>query len=323
MPVRVPAWRKAPSVSLQVNPLARYRTPSTEEESEAMQVTVAICSFNAQHYLQACLDSLVAQSRQPDEVLVIDGGSKDGSLQLLELYRERYGWIRWQSQQGGPGLAVARNEAIESATCELISFLDVDARADSDWVARVLETFESRPDVAGIGGPGREASQGPPDDFRGVYYQQTWGTVPFEPARFLFGLNSHYRRAVLLSAKGFDVRFLSSGEDVELGLRLTSLGHRLIYEPTIVVTHARVDTWQSLYKMVDRWIYYGKLAEKLHGQLPSHSLLFLTLRWAYGCLRWSTLQAPQARYRPSGWWRRPYLMAIETRAWWRAQQSPL
>ncbi|HXE73228.1 MAG TPA: glycosyltransferase, partial [Candidatus Nitrosotenuis sp.] len=271
--------------------------------------------------LDDCLASLVAQTEPPDEVLVVDGGSRDGSRQIVERYAAGAPFqLRWLDQGPVPGLAQARNQGVRAARGEIVSFLDVDARAHPQWVARTRRRFAERPDVAGVGGQGREVGTTPADRFRAVHFQQGWGPRLREDVVYLWGLCSHYRREALQAVGLFDTRFRGSGEDVEMGLRLREAGYRLLYDPEILVDHARRDDWRSLGQMMDRWAYYGHIAQLRHGR-GRHSPLFFWARFVYLCLRWLWRDAPRQAGRLAGWWRRPLYYFIETRAVLRAQRD--
>lgn len=281
-------------------------------------LAVVVCTYNAAGYLAECLDSLLAQTDQPDDILVVDGDSQDGSRELLERYGlHSEGRIRWRLQGPVRGLAEARNQGLAHTNSDVISFIDVDARARPDWVEVARRRFAGDPGLGGLGGQGVEVGTSPADRFRSAYYSQTWGSLP-KKVPFLFGLNSHYRRPALQAIGGFDRRFLSSGEDVFAGLKLTQLGWRLEHDPELVVYHARRDDWASLKSMVYRWSYYGRLAKlSVGGELRSP--LFWPVWLTYRVLRWAFSELPAHSLKLEGWWRRPLLLLEEARAAHRAQ----
>lgn len=284
-------------------------------------LSVVLCTWNAVAYLEDCLDSLQAQQDPPDEVLVVDGGSRDGSRERVELFAARVSFpVRWLDQGPEPGLAVARNVGIREATGRVISFIDVDARARPDWVGRVRRAFQEDPGLTGLGGQGVEVGSSPADRFRAAYFTQGWGPRPLDQAPFLFGLCSHYRREALLEAGLYDPGFRSSGEDVEMGLKLRARGHRLRYDPEVVVFHARRDDWASLEKMVDRWAYYGHLAQLRHGR-GRRPAAFYWARLAWLVARWLVRDAFRTARTLEGWWRRPLYDLVETRAVLRASRD--
>jgi len=288
-----------------------------------LRVSVILCTRNAAHYLNDCLLSLQEQQEAPHEILVVDGNSQDGSADVLTHFQEKMeGRLRWFDQGQPGGLAAARNRGVESATGDIVAFIDVDARACPEWVRVCRQRFEQDPQLAGLGGQGIEVTVSDADRFRGRYYQQSWGSRPKNKVLFLFGLSSSYRREAVLAAGGFDERFLGSGEDVDLGLRLGKLGYRLEYDPRMLVFHARRDDWASLAHMADRWSYFGRQAALVNGYRPRPWIFWVA--WVpFAALRQLMRDLLHLRELPRGWWRRAYFHFVEARAAWRGQKDHL
>lgn len=94
------------------------------------KVSVIVPVFNTEQYLERCLDSLVNQTLEDIEIVIIDDGSTDKSLQILERYKEKYrNKILLISKENG-GQGAARNMGITKCTGEYIGFLDSDDYAD-------------------------------------------------------------------------------------------------------------------------------------------------------------------------------------------------
>ncbi len=88
------------------------------------------------------LDSLRSQTRRPDEVVICDGGSTDGTVRCIEGYANRGLPIRLVKT--GPALpGRARNLAIRAARFELIALTDAGIRPDPRWLERLLAPFET------------------------------------------------------------------------------------------------------------------------------------------------------------------------------------
>lgn len=94
-------------------------------------VTIVIPTFNSERYLSAALESVLAQTYSPIEVLLIDAGSQDNTAAIAKAY----GSVELR-QQAGKGLADARNTGIRTARGELIAFLD----SDDCWVPHKLSS---------------------------------------------------------------------------------------------------------------------------------------------------------------------------------------
>lgn len=98
-----------------------------------MKLSVIVPVYNSERYLQKCLDSLVAQTIDDYEIILINDGSKDGSLSIIESYVNQYsGLIRALTVENG-GQGRARNIGIEMARGDCLGFTDSD-----DWVDREM-----------------------------------------------------------------------------------------------------------------------------------------------------------------------------------------
>lgn len=107
-------------------------------------VSVIIPSFNHAPYLQECVDSVLAQDHAALEVIVVDDGSSDGSLDILRSYGER---IQLLQQQRGRQ-ARARNLALGVARGEFIAFLDSDDRYRPGRISAAVAAFHAQPQAA-------------------------------------------------------------------------------------------------------------------------------------------------------------------------------
>jgi glycosyltransferase involved in cell wall biosynthesis len=111
-------------------------------------VTAAITTYNRAAFLPGALESIRAQTRAPDEVLVVDDGSTDDTGDVLAAYADG---VRVVTQPNG-GRSAARNTAVLEARGELISFLDSDDRWLPDKLEREIPRFESRPRLGMVHG---------------------------------------------------------------------------------------------------------------------------------------------------------------------------
>lgn len=105
-------------------------TLTTQEQ--ANKISVIIPLYNKANYICPCLDSVLQQTVQPGEIIVIDDGSTDGSADLVErTYGEKLKLIR----QTNGGESIARNTGIENAKLDYIALLD----ADDVWCPEYLD----------------------------------------------------------------------------------------------------------------------------------------------------------------------------------------
>lgn len=106
-------------------------------------VSVMIGVYNGAPYLGEAIESVLAQTHEPVELIVVDDGSTDGSGAIAEAYGPRLRCIR---QERG-GMAAARNSAVEAAGGEFFAFLDADDRFPPSKLERQLEIFEQDPEL--------------------------------------------------------------------------------------------------------------------------------------------------------------------------------
>lgn len=107
------------------------------------KVSVVIPVYNAEKYLGECLDSVLGQTLREIEVICIDDGSTDSSLELLKEYADKDDRISVFAQ-GNCGLAETRNRGIEKARGEYIEFLDSDDWLEPQALKRLYETSSER-----------------------------------------------------------------------------------------------------------------------------------------------------------------------------------
>lgn len=112
-------------------------------------VSILIPCHNAERWISQCIESALAQTWPEKEVIVVDDGSTDGSLAVIQGFGER---IRWES---GPnrGGNVARNRLLELARGEWLQYLDADDWLMPEKVAHQMRFLAQHPDTDVVYGP--------------------------------------------------------------------------------------------------------------------------------------------------------------------------
>ncbi|MDN5396283.1 MAG: glycosyltransferase [Chryseobacterium sp.] len=107
-----------------------------------MMVSIIVPVYNVENYLAKCLDSLVNQSLQTIEIIVVDDGSKDGSGLIIEEYARNFpDKIKAFSKENG-GLSDARNFGLEKASGKYIGFVDSDDYVTEKMFAEMMQLAE-------------------------------------------------------------------------------------------------------------------------------------------------------------------------------------
>ena len=217
------------------------------------KVSVYVPACNAAKVLATCLEGLLAQTLLPDEILVIDDGSRDASAEI----GARYPGVQVIRHPFNKGLAAARNTAMHAARNELVASLDADCIAHPEWLAELARHL-SVPPLCGVGGKLIEGFQGTvADRWRAVHMPQHWGDSPVLNPQFLFGSNNLFRRSAVLDVHGYDESLRTNGEDVDLCSRLRKKGYDLLYVPSAQATHLRRDSVRSILDTYWRWWRFG------------------------------------------------------------------
>jgi len=235
---------------MQLQVACREQAPAT-----GPLVSVAICTRNRSESIGATLASLMRQTYQDYEILVVDNAPSDDATRRI--VQANYPDVRYILEPH-PGLDRARNRAIHEARGELLAYIDDDAIADPRWLESIVAAFD-RPDVMCITGfvaPARldTAAQ---ELFERFGYSKGFYRLDFNlhapPPEPLFpykgyhgtGCNSAFRRSVFKSIGLFDPRLdmgtpVPGGGDHDMFTRIIRAGHTLRYEPSAVVYHDHI-----------------------------------------------------------------------------------
>ena len=225
-------------------PTSNLQPPTSNLQPPA---SIIIPNWNGAHHLPTCLDSLRRQSYPSFEVIVVDNGSSDGSLELLG---RDYPEMRVVTLPENRGFAGGVNAGIREAQGEIIAVFNNDAEADSRWLEKLAGALARYPE-AGMATPkvllfDRREVINTAGDFYGVdgvpgnrgVWQRDEGQFDLEEYVFgAAGVAAAYRRAMLDEVGLFDEEFFSFCEDVDLAWRAQLAGWKCVYVPTAVVYH--------------------------------------------------------------------------------------
>ncbi len=104
------------------------------------KVSVIVTVLNEGDSVHKLLDSLVSQTRQPDEVVIVDGGSTDDTLQRVSAYGSKLPLK--VLVEPGANISQGRNRAVREASNEVIASTDAGVRLDPQWLQKLVEPFD-------------------------------------------------------------------------------------------------------------------------------------------------------------------------------------
>lgn len=110
-------------------------------------ISVIIPVYNASKYLNDCLESIIAQDiKYPFEIICVNDGSKDNSLEILESYSSKYDFIK-VIDQSNSGSTLARNTGINNASGDWILFVDSDDKLPKDALSNLFIPEADKHDI--------------------------------------------------------------------------------------------------------------------------------------------------------------------------------
>jgi glycosyltransferase involved in cell wall biosynthesis len=231
-------------------------------DAASPKISVIIAVFNGEKTLQQCLDSVVTQSYLNVELIVIDGGSTDGTVDLLQ---ENQASISYWISEPDRGIYNAWNKALAKATGEWICFLGAD---DFLWDEKVLERMDT-------------ALKGIPADIRIAYGQimllnqdgqslfsigDRWEKVKkrFKRVMCIPHPGLMHRRSLFQVHGQFDESFQIAG-DYELLLRELKSA-KAVFVPGLILTGMRQGGISSNPKSAIKSLFEMRRAQRMHGQ---------------------------------------------------------
>jgi len=206
-----------------------------------LKFSVIVCAHNEARYLGPCLHSLLAQSRQPDEILVINNASTDDTAVVAK----RVPGVR-VIDEPRKGLVMARETGRREATGDILVYVDADCRAPLGWLGRIERHFERDPTLVALSGPYRFYDW----DWVGRAliraYDYTLAPLTQGLVKHVLGIGTVFyggnfaaSRAGLERINGFDTSIEFHGEDTNIGRRLLTVGKVSLFHDCYLFTSAR------------------------------------------------------------------------------------
>ena len=213
-------------------------------------VSIVLVTYNDERFLPEYLRRLDATTYEPRELIVVDNGSTDATLELLRARRNRLHLIE---NAPSVGFGAACNQAAELAQGELLVFMNADVWVTPDWLAQLVKRMQEQAD-AGIVSPVTLP----------VYKGVEPSEQPYRDVAAVPGCAMMVRRSAWDELGGFEPHFFLTWEDTELCWRARLAGWRVLEDLEAHVWHLGRGSWR-------RWA-----AEELHNGLYTHLKL---MRW--------------------------------------------
>jgi len=251
-------------------------------------LTIVICTFNRAAILKECIESLMPQLSEEFsdrvEILIVDNNSDDDTKETVRQFKtSKIAYVFEPTQ----GLSYARNTGYKNANSEWVAYLDDDALAAHDWLARIFWLIENT-DFEAFGGAFDPWYR----DGKVSWYLDEYATnrtwLKYEKISHLkqqnfCGGNAVYSKKSLTSVDGFPIDLgmsagkVAYGEETEVQQKLRAKNYKLGYDPELIIHH-----YVAPYKQRLSWFFVrahaaGKVYWRANHLKPTPSLLLSLL----------------------------------------------
>ena len=192
--------------------------------------SIIIPAYNQAQYLAECIESVLAQTLEPHEIIVVNDGSKDETRYVARQYPIKY------IEQVNKGLSSARNTGLMNMTGDWFYPLDSDDKMTPNCIERISKAIEENPDASIIAPSfkcfGKYDSE--------VILMPSPTLEDFKPTDFKtptnrIGYFSAIKKEALLEVGGYSPRMTWGWEDYHLSINLLSAGKKIITIPEILI----------------------------------------------------------------------------------------
>ena len=252
-----------------------------------MKISVIIPNWNGKNLLQDCLRSLGRQSFRDFEIILVDNGSNDASVEYVN---KKFPKVKIIVLQKNFGFARAINEGVKKTLADYVAFLNNDTEVDKDWLKNLISCANSHPEVVsvnskllnfydrkkidGVGILVNEVGQA-----RSIGWQEQ-DSGQFEKEQYIFGASGGaalFRRTDFIKVGMFDENYFMYCEEVDFAFRAQFLGYKSIYCPGAVVYHKHKATAKRLPQHIEYW-QFKNMTQTIIKDFPA-SILFKKWRW--------------------------------------------
>ncbi len=280
-----------------------------------IRASVIIPSWNGKNLLEDCLNSLLKQSFREFEIILVDNGSTDTSVEFV---KENFPQVKIISLQKNFGFAKAINEGVKVSTLKYVVFLNNDTEVDKSWLKSLIDCADSHPEVISINSKllnfydrdiidgvgilinevGQARSIGWQEKDKGQYGKE----------QYIFGATggaSLFNREDFVKVGGFDEKYFMYSEEVDFSFRAQFLKYKSIFCPKAIVYHKHKATSGRLPSHTEYW-QFRNMTQTIIKDFPT-SLLVKRWRWLKIILVHLNTYLYQIK---NGFWWSPFLADI-------------
>ena len=270
-------------------------------------LTIITVTYNSRGEVGPCIESLPRELLgRPVEAIIVDNASMDGTLEFIHA---KYPHVCAYPAGGNLGFGTANNFGVRRSTGEYVLFLNPDARVNAEALEHCLRRLKEEADI-GIISPKLVLASGEMDLACRRAVPTVWDGVTrstglsrmFPHVKWCAGYNLTYlpddetyavgavngafmmmRSSLFKRIGAFDERFFMYGEDLDLCLRCSKEGFKVVYDGRYSVIHLKGSSSRKVYRKMSKALFTGTKQFYLKHFNPHNSLI---VRWKYDALFW-------------------------------------
>lgn len=165
------------------------------------KISIVIPSYNKVSFIKDTLESIFSQNYPNLEVIIQDGGSTDGTLEIITKYAKKYSYLAWESEKD-KGQTEAINKGLKKATGEILAFINADDVYLPGALYAAGECFKKYPHTLWLAGKGKNINKGGKEISELITRYKNW-LLTKNDYRFLLMVNYLMQPSVFLSRKAY------------------------------------------------------------------------------------------------------------------------
>ncbi len=218
-------------------------------------VSIIVLNWNGKRYLETCISSLESQTFKGIEIIFVDNGSTDGSVDFV---KRRFPGVTILRHGTNLGFAEGVNSGFRISGGKFIATINNDAEADENWIERLVKVMEKDPGTGCCGSKMMRYHERDIIDSAGIVIYRSGNAYDrgrdekdkgqYDMQEEIFGACAGaalYRRKMLDEIGFFDREYFAYFEDVDLSFRMHLLGWKCIFVPDAIVYHMQSATSKS------------------------------------------------------------------------------
>lgn len=228
--------------------------------NEEMKVSVYVPVYNGENTIELCINSLLSQTKNFDEIIIVNDASTDSTLKILEKFKE----IKIINNKHNYGLSKSRNIAINECKYDIVANVDSDIVLDKNWLSKTFEVLKAGEIVFCGGNTKENYLDNIFNKWRNDYYKLSWGEVDIMDPPYIYGSNSIQHKSIWKEVNGYDESLRTAGDDIDYSNRVNKLNkYKTFYKSSAISYHLQNDNLNTLANRVWRYHVSGYKIRKV------------------------------------------------------------